>query len=194
MKNLFLLLSIILPLYSPLIYTKAILRGDAKPHRTTRLVLLVVACLTTLSLLAQGDRVALWLSIVSTFQAITIFILSIKHGMGGWSKNDIACLFFALTGIIAWKTTSNPTLALYFGIGADIIGMTPTLFKTYRHPETEIWTFFGIDAISGLLNIFALTSWTLEAAVYPFYIVVINLLVALLAFRKSASQDTLLRS
>lgn len=103
MSTIFIVISSLLALISPIIYSRAILRGEAKPHRTTRLVLLLITALTTASLFAQGNRVAIWLAGVSTLQSILIFFLSIKHGMGGWSRADILCLIVALTGIILWK-------------------------------------------------------------------------------------------
>ena len=79
MANLFILISIILALISPLIYAKAILRGEAKPHRTTRLVLLIITTLSTASLYFSDDRVAVYLAGVSMIQSIIVFILSLKY-------------------------------------------------------------------------------------------------------------------
>lgn len=86
MKSFFIVISSLLALISPLVYAKAIVKGEAKPHRTTRLILLVITLLATISLFAQNDTVAIWLAGVSALQSIIIFILSIKYGMGGWGK------------------------------------------------------------------------------------------------------------
>lgn len=146
-----------LALISPLIYAKAILQGDAKPHRTTRFILLLITTLTTASLFAQHNTVAIWLAEVSALQSILIFILSIKHGMGGWAKTDIFCLAIALFGIVLWQTTNDPTLVLYVAIAADFTGMIPALIKTYHHPQTEIWNFYFIDVFASLFSVFAVT-------------------------------------
>lgn len=180
MLNIFILISTVLALISPIVYSVAILRGEAKPHRTTRFVLLLITSLTTLSLFAQGNRVAIYLAGVSTLQSIIVFILSIKYGMGGWSKSDIICLIFALIGIILWRITKNPVVALYFAIGADFIGMIPAIIKTYHFPETEIWLFFALDVLAAIFSLLALEKWTLEEFSYPIYIMLINLIMVLL--------------
>lgn len=180
MLNIFILISTVLALISPIVYSVAILRGEAKPHRTTRFVLLLITSLTTLSLFAQGNRVAIYLAGVSTLQSIIVFILSIKYGMGGWSKSDIICLVFALIGIILWRITKNPVVALYFAIGADFIGMIPAIIKTYHFPETEIWLFFALDVLAAIFSLLALEKWTLEEFSYPIYIMLINLIMVLL--------------
>lgn len=180
MQSVFITISVIISLISPIIYVKEIVGGSARPHRTTRLVLLVTTILTTLSLIAQKDTVAVWLAGVATFQSITIFILSIKYGMGGWAKIDIISLLIALTGIVLWKITSSPQLALFFAVGADIIGMIPTLIKTYKLPKTESWLFFFLDTIGALFNLFAIQTWVLKDYVFPLYIFIINMIMVLL--------------
>lgn len=175
--------STLLALISPIIYAKAILNGEAQPHRTTRIVLLINTILATTSLYAQHDTVAIWLAGVSTLQSIFIFLLSIKYGMGGWEKLDISCLFIAAIGMVLWKTTNNPAIALYSSILADFVGMVPTLVKTYKKPNSEIWQFFTIDTIVGLLSLLAVQTWTLASVSYPLYIMTINMAVALLVVR-----------
>jgi len=187
MQKFFLVLSILTALFSPLVYTKAILRGEAKPHRTTRFVLLLITSLTTASLFAQHDQVAIWLAGVSTLQSILIFILSIKRGMGGWAKTDLLCLFIALFGILLWKTTSNPTLALYSAIFADFTGMVPALVKTFYYPKTEVWSFYLLDVFAAGFNLLALKGWSPQEFSYPIYIMLINLAMVLLIIRPKLS-------
>ena len=175
--------SSLMALISPIVYAKAIFRGDAVPHRTTRVILLINTVLATTSLYAQGDTVAIWLAVVSTIQSIFIFILSLKYGTGGWAKLDLACLGIAAIGMILWKSTNNPSVALYSAIMADFVGMVPTIVKTYRKPKSEIWQFFAIDTVVGLLSLLAVTKWTMAAVSYPFYIMMINMVVALLVVR-----------
>lgn len=179
----FLLLSILLPLLSPIPYILSILRGEAKPHRTTRLVILTTTCLSTLSLLAQHDQTALWLSLVSTLQAIVTFSLSIRYGIGGWTRRDITCLAVAGIGILAWQTTQNPAIAVYFAVLADFIGMVPTIIKTYHLPKTELWYFFAIDTLAGIFNLLAMKQYTIQAVIFPLYIVCINGAISILARR-----------
>lgn len=191
MSTLFIIISSILALISPLIYARAILRGEAKPHRTTRLVLLIITSLATLSLFAQGDRVALYLAGVSTVQSVIVFILSIKYGMGGWEKIDLLCLGIALLGIVLWQTTKDASLALYMSILADLTGMVPALIKTYKHPETEVWSFFLLDVFAATFSLLAVKSWTIQQFSYPLYLILINLAMVLLILRPRLTKKML---
>lgn len=182
-KQILIFTSSVLALVSPIVYARAVLRGEAKPHRTTRLVLLIITSLATASLIASGNRVAIYLAGVSTFQSIIVFILSIKYGMGGWEKSDIGCLVIAMTGIFFWQITKDPKIGLYFSILADFVGMIPTIIKTYKNPETEIWLFFGMDSLAGFLNILAIKNWTVSEVIFPVYIMMINLVMVILITR-----------
>ncbi|PIZ42775.1 hypothetical protein COY34_02230 [candidate division WWE3 bacterium CG_4_10_14_0_2_um_filter_42_8] len=183
MPSVFIVISSLLALISPIVYSIAIFKGEAKPHRTTRLVLLLITSLTTASLFAQKNQVAIYLAGVSTIQSIMIFTLSLKRGMGGWSKTDMLCLFIALIGIALWRITENPVVALYCAIGADFTGMVPALAKTYKFPKTEVWTFYLLDVFAALFSLLALKKWTLEEYSYPIYIMFINLAMVILIVR-----------
>lgn len=181
LQDIYIAISGCLALVSSTVYCLSIYNGKTRPHRTTRFILLLDTCLSTASLFAHGDRVAVWLSGVSALQAIVIFALSIKYGMGGWSRSDIACLIIALIGIVLWQVTSNPLLALYFSILADLVGMVPAMIKTYRFPETEIWIFFALDIFAGIFSLLALRQWGIADFSYPLYIMLINaVMVALI--------------
>ncbi len=183
-KTVFLLLSTILPLCSPYVYVKSILRGISKPHRTTRLVYLIIGLLTTTSLLASGNMTALYISAASLIQSIILYGLSFRYGIGGWEMSSIVCLICALTGIAVWQITNNPLIGLYSGILADLFGSIPTIIKTINVPHSEEPKFYAFDALAGLFNILAIPSYTFQSVSYPLYLVSINMTIALLAVRK----------
>ncbi|MFH0773671.1 MAG: hypothetical protein V1922_05165 [bacterium] len=190
MKTIFIIISSSLALISPLVYAKAILKGEARPHRTTRLILLIITSLATISLFVQHDTVAIWLAGVLTVQSILIFFLSIKYGMGGWSRTDVLCFVIALFGIMLWQTTKDPSLALYASILADFTGMIPALIKTFHFPETEVWTFYALDVCAAIFSLFAVRSFTIQQFSYPLYIILVNLLMVLFVLRRKGEKNT----
>jgi len=182
--NLYVLISSILLLGSLFAYLPGILNGIVKPHRTSRLIFLIIDLLTITSLFAQGNQIALFLSGASVIQSIIIFLLSIKYGMGGYSKQDLICLFMALTGIILWRITSNPIIALYCAISADFIGMIPTIIKTYRFPKTENWIPWAMCSLAAMINLLAIENKTLQVISYPLYLMLINFVMVPIIFYK----------
>ena len=103
--------------------------------------------------------------------------------MGGWSKVDIICLGTSLIGIVFWQVTHNAMYALIFSISADFIGQIPMLLKTYRHPETEIWTFYFLDATAAALNLLAAGHFVLYEFALPMYVVLLDSSITALILR-----------
>lgn len=182
-RNILISTSTILALSGYLLYLISILRGKAKPHRTTRLIIFIISSITTASLYAQGNRVAIWLSGVFAISSLVIFILSLKHGLGGFSKLDISCFVIALIGTGLWIYTKNPIIALIASIIADFTGYIPTIIKSYKLPSSEVWYFFFIGALSALVNLLATKNWNIISFIYPAYIITVNLTVTLLVLK-----------
>ena len=184
MQTFFLTISVILPLISPIVYIRSMVREEAKPHRTTRMIYLLITALSTWSLYSAGNTIALWISGASFIQSFVVFLMSLKYGIGGFEKSSMICLCCAIAGIVLWQITDNPMIGLYSSIIADFFGAIPTIWKTSSNPETEDPKFYMIDSISAVFNILANSTFTFHSILYPLYLVCINTTIALLAFRK----------
>jgi hypothetical protein len=183
----------ILALLAPIVYIRAILKGQAKPHRTTRFVLFTISALTVASLLAGKDHTSIWFAFATCIQGAAVFGLSIKYGLGGGSKSDIICLLIALFGVVLWQVTDQPILGLCASITADFVGGIPMFLKTWRRPETEVWTYYAFDVVGSILILAATTVWSFEKLVYPLYILFVNSLVVALVVlprKKSVLKST----
>lgn len=187
-KTILIICSTMFALFSPIFYMLSILKGESKPHRTTRFVVLSITFLSFASLLAQHNTVAIFLAWVSMLQSILIFALCIKYGMGWWAKTDIICLVIAGIGILVWKLTNNPVMWLLASILADFVGYLPALIKTYKFPETETWVFYILDVFAGLFTLLAVSNFTYQEASYPIYILCINLLMVVFIIKPKISK------
>lgn len=141
-------------------YIVSILRGHTKPERMTYFIWFAVDAIAISSYIAVGARSTIWVGLVYVCTGLTIFLLSLKYGMGGFSKLDIICLLLAVSGVAIWLTTNNALLALCFSTFASKAGYLPTIKKAYFSPETENTFSWTMCACTSLLNIFALTTFT----------------------------------
>lgn len=186
MKDVFLVISTLIGLMTPIIGIRAVLKGEYKPHRITRLVLLIVTVLFVATLFAQNDRTALYLALAQVIGSIGIFILSIKYGVGGTSKMDAVIFLGAMASLVIWKTTNDPALGLYASILTDLIGFSPTLVKAWKDHTSEDWKFYGCDVLASFFNLLALKSLLLNEVAFPVYIFLINLTITvILLYKKS---------
>jgi hypothetical protein len=148
-------------------YVVSILRGHTKPERTTYFIWLILNVVTTTSYIAVGARTTIWTGIAYVFTALLIFGLSIKYGMGGFSRFDIVCFLLAMAGIMMWLSTRNALLTLYFGMLVSFIAYLPTIKKAYFLPETENTLSWVMTTCTALVNICALTTLKPSIALGP---------------------------
>ncbi len=180
MKNLFLILSVVIVLWSYILGIYSIIKGNFRPQRMTRFLILVFSTIYVVSLLAQGDRNAIWLALVSLIATLIIFLLSIKKGMGGVAKLDIAVLIMVVFSIIVWKVTNNPVLGLTMSLVADLVSYIPTFLKSWKFPETEEWKFYASFALANFLNLLSISNYTFGKVVLQSYLFVVNVSIILI--------------
>ncbi len=161
-------------------YLHSILKGKTKPQRATFAIWSVVNIVTFLSYFASGARETIWVALVYAIFQIVIFLLSFKYGVGGSSRLDIVCLLGAATGVFLWIITKNPLTALYLSIFVEFLGLVPTIKKSYIYPKTENTLSWSIASFGSFLNLFAITSFKPEIALYPIYLFLGDIVVVLL--------------
>jgi hypothetical protein len=169
----------ILALVALVPYIRSILKGDTKPERASWFIWLVVNCNLVASYHSSGATTTIWLNIAYVVTTSTVFLLSIKYGVGGFTRLDIMCLIGAVAGLYFWWLTDNPLTALYLNIFVDALGFLPTLKKAYLEPKTENKLSWNLSTLSNALNVTALTTWQFKIALFPVYNFIFNALVAL---------------
>jgi hypothetical protein len=175
-------------------YILSILKGKTKPSRTSFGIWSVVSTTLLASYFASGARNTIWFILSYTIMQFVVFALSFKCGMGGLSKLDILCTAGAFIGIALWIITKNPLTALYISLTVEVIGFLPTFRKSYLHPHTENTLSWSLCTVGAIVNLFAITSYALNIALYPFAILACDALVAsLLLFPRRFRSEKLVR-
>jgi hypothetical protein len=168
---------------SSILYITSILKGKTKPHRTTRFVVFVMVLLGTIALYFSHNWPTFYLYLIYCLGNFTIFLLSIKNGMGGWTRTDLTCLIISGLGIVFWQLTNNPLLALLASITANIVANVPAVIKTYKYPETETWIYYFLGIFANTIILFAQKTFTFSDYVFPAYFVLLNIVFVVLILR-----------
>jgi hypothetical protein len=162
-------------------YIISILKGKTKPNRATWLIWAVLGIIICASYWFVGARSTFWYTL--PVGMITIALISLKYGVGGWTPFDRICLIGAAAGLLLWWVSGIPFTALAAGMLIDIIGYFPTMKKVWHDPGSEDRLTWGIFFVAAVLNLMAVDRWTLEIATYPAYIIVFNSIMLALLFR-----------
>lgn len=175
----------VVSLLSFVFYYISIFKGKTVPNQATWLILSIVGLIIFSSYYSLGERSALWLPLSFVVGPILIFILSIKYGVQKWSVFDKWCLFGAVTSLVFWFISGNAFLALSINILIDLLGMLPTIRKSYLNPETEEGFPWLLTCIASIVNIFAVSTWNFDTAIYPLYMLIINTMVVVIIYLRS---------
>jgi len=161
-------------------YNVSIIKGETRPNKATWWILTLVGFLILMSYYQGGARESIWVPLAYVLGPLIIAILSLKYGEGHWTAFDKSCLVGALIGALLWWVFDSPLLGLLISMFIDLLGLLPTIMKSYLRPESENRTAWVMEAASSILNIFAVKIWVFSIWVYPVYLATLNLLIAIL--------------
>lgn len=166
-----------------LFYIGSIINIRTVPHRTTRFVILLITILGAIGLYSAHDIPTFILYCIYSTSSLIIFLLSLKHGVGGWAKTDIICLLIALFGVIMWQVSGNPMVAIVSSVLASFVGTIPAFLKTYKSPKSEYWMYYFCSFFANGLIYFAHSTHSFSTSIYPIYYVLWNLTFLILILR-----------
>lgn len=174
MPELFAILSAVIVLIGAPSYLFDILKGKTKPERTTWFIWTVQGTIAFGSQIYLGAHWSLLFAGLNAAGNLIVFLLALKYGIGGWKRIDIAALIIASIGLAISLITEQPFIALLGAVLADFAGVVPTLYKTYRLPDSETSLTWFTLGTSALLAIFSVNSSKFSLLLYPLYLMGAN--------------------
>lgn len=191
MLTIFGYISALLSILMVIPYIKDIFLLKTKPERASWFIWTVLGFIAFFSQFAEGATDSLWLTAGQTFAVFIIVVLSIKYGVGGFTKRDMRALIGAGIGLILWYITSEPAWALFFVIIIDGIGTSLTAVKAYSDPASETLSTWIMSGTSGILGALAVGAFNPILLAYPLYIVVANYtIVACIVLGRKSNKKT----
>ena len=172
-------------------YIISTIKRETKPERATWWIWTLNSVLLLASYRAEGAQETIWLSVAYTIGCITIALFSIKYGTSTWSKLDLSCLIGTSFAGILWVII-GPLATFIASLIIDLFGITPTIYRSFHHPEEEnvlswfMWFTGGFLSILVVENILMRGKWswdTLTIAAYPLQITITDTIVLLFLIR-----------
>ncbi len=152
-------------------------RGTSKPNLVSwGLWAFVPLIATGAALSAHADGWATVRIFMSGFGPLLVFVFAFIARQSYWklSSFDYACGALSLVGLIAWLGANSPVLAILLAATADLLGTLPTIFKAWKHPETEtLYTYF-IGLFTSSIVLPAIPVWNIENSAFQIYLLIAN--------------------
>lgn len=180
--TLFIAIAVFLRLLAGAAYIHAVLTDKAKPHVVSWFFWGLTALIAFGIQLSQGVGAPALVTLALGVGPLTVFVLALSKGLHRvmFTRTDKWCAALTAVGIALWIVTKNPIAALWMSIIADFISSIPTIIKCCRHPHTERALPYALSAVSMVITVASLQQWTLATALFPVYILGINLLFTFL--------------
>lgn len=115
-----------------------------------------------------------------------VFFFSFLNKNSYWkiTKFDILCGIFSLISIGSWWVYHSSDLSILLAISADVFAAFPTLYKSWKYPETETAFAFMAGVLSSLLIIPTIKVWSVTNAGFQIYLLIMDSLIVLAILRK----------
>ena len=172
-------------------YVWAIIKGKARPNPVTWLLWGLTPAIAFIAQIQGGftGQSAVLLALATSplvIFGVTVARHSIKEHLTPFA---ITCGVIALIGIVLWRITSLPELAIIFSIIADIFATLPTLLKTYKDRTSEYAVPYILSMLSMIITLLTIHDWAFTIYAFPLYMLGINTLIlsfVLLPLRETA--------
>lgn len=139
-------------------YMIDIVRGRTKPQRMAWVIFLTLSAISFFAQITEGATGSLWFALVMFVQAIMIFFLTMKFGVGGHSKIDIISLLLSLLILAVWGLTQSAALAIICTVSVNTIGKVLVAIKCYKQPNTEYLPTWVISFMASTLAVISVGS------------------------------------
>ncbi len=194
-----LIISTLLVYASMFRYIYSILKGRTKPNLVWWLLYQIATICILISSYELGSIPTIMLSLAFAITQLIVIMLSFRYGFTRIDKGEALYFGISMVSLIFWAIASHSgdlLTAIHFTERSlaiavltantliEIMWALAIFTKLYKHPETEDSLSWLLGWLAGLVSIAAVTSYTYEDLLYPTYILVTNIAIWLLCFRK----------
>lgn len=158
--------------YIPYIYE--VLRKTTTPNRASWFIWSLSTAIILFGVSETGTNEAIWVPIADAIGCFLIFLLSIRLGVGGWSKTDKISLCISAASLVILGLTGSALVALLMNLCIYVSGYIPTIQKAMIDPYSEsrfAWSLFFIGVILNLVTVIIGTDTGFAVWLYPIVLV-----------------------
>lgn len=144
-------------------YIIDIVRGRTKPERAAFLLFSIAGSVSFAGQVAEGASLSLFFAAALVVSSYTIFLLSLRYGVGGFGRRDKIGLVVAALILAIWWVSNSAALALLLMTAFNTVGKVLIMCKVYDMPHTELlfsWVMSTIASICAVISVGSL-DWIL---------------------------------
>lgn len=174
-------------------YVWSVVKGETRPHPYTWFVGSIVSATVFFGMFVKGAGIAALPVAASEIFTLIIFLLSLKYGFKGATRNDSILLVIALSGLVPWVITKDPTISVVIAVLIDVISFIPTIRKTWHIPRSEHPLLYASNVLRHVLILYSLGAYNVATMLHSVAMICINAAMVSIIFwrrRKSLSKSS----
>lgn len=156
-------------------YLRETIAGRTKPNRVTWFMWSLAPMIGTAAAVSDGVTLATLPVFMAGFGPFLVFVASFVNKKSYWKLEsfDYWCGLFSLLALLLWYITKNPNIAIIFAILSDGAAAVPTLFKSWKHPETETASPYLATMLASATSFLVIKAWNFSEWAFPAYLLII---------------------
>lgn len=158
------------------------LRGTVQPNRVTWFLWSLAPLIAFAAQIKQGVGIQSLLTFIVGAEPLLVLLATFVNKKSYWkiSKLDLTFGALSIVGLILWQVTGVGNIAILFSIMADAMAATPTIIKSFHHPESESAFTYFTSVVGALITLLTINRWNFATYGFSLYIFIVCLILTLL--------------
>lgn len=163
---------------------------DGSHSRNIWLIWTLSNLLVLLSYYNLGARTTIWVPLAYFIGSATITVLTYKYKVDDWTTLHKWLLTIAILCGVRWLFFSNVSLDLSFNLLIYLISHVMIIKSKLKGRDKKTWIItWALYFAGSILNLLAVTDWSIALSIYPVVICVMNGLVFSITLRNHLYQE-----
>ncbi|HSX16995.1 MAG TPA: hypothetical protein VLH86_02740 [Patescibacteria group bacterium] len=145
------------------------LRGKTHPNLVSWFTWMLLHAIAASAAFASG---AVQTGIFTSAAALStgfIVLMSLRYGIRRYTRFDALCQAFAFAGIVAWRFTDRPVVAIVMVMAVNLMAALPTIRHAWQAPQHETWQTFALSVLASSIVLASITHYDFVSLAYPIY-------------------------
>ena len=173
-----------------ILYVRSIKNGNTKPNLVSWLFWTLAPFLGVYFQLKAGAGLSFLPIFIAGLGSLLVLIFASLTKNGFWKITtfDIYCGIFSLLALIIYIFTHNLGISILFAILSDALASVPTVIKSWKFPESEMWAPYLLPIFSNTVGLVIIKDWSFPIYSFGVYFLILDMSIVFAIYRKNISR------
>ena len=173
-----------------ILYIRSIKNGGTRPNLISWLFWTLAPFLGVYFQLKAGAGLSFLPIFIAGLGSLLVLIFASLTKNGFWKITtfDIYCGIFSLLALIIYIFTHNLGISILFAILSDALASVPTVIKSWKFPESEMWAPYLLPIFSNTVGLMIIKDWSFPIYSFGVYFLILDMSIVFAIYRKNISR------